>query len=125
MSRFILCSKTHFDKSCWANIGTDVATNTFVVVRFHIAPDGAIRFLDPKNSILRAIDHTVVTLKSHAAGHAALALFLGLLFGISDDAFFKVAQHFVGPNMHLVAHFTRHEIKVAFEQFRVLDDLRI
>ena len=100
-----------------------MAADAFVIVGIDVAAHGPLIFLDAENGILRAVDHAVIALKTHAATHAAVALVLGLLLGATLDTFLEITQHLVTGDFNLSALFKSLILEVALEEFVMADDL--
>ena len=61
-----LFSQSHLDVTGRANILTDVATDTLVVVGIDVTTHGGLIFLHAEDSVLRAVDNAVVAFEAHA-----------------------------------------------------------
>ena len=59
-----LFAHAHINISGRADIGTDMTTDTAVIVSVDVTSGGVVVFLYPEDCILRAINHAVVTLEA-------------------------------------------------------------
>ena len=90
-----MITQGHIDIAGRADISADMTTDAFIVVSIHIAPGRALIFLDPEYRILRAVDHAVVALKTHATAHATPSFGYRLFVAETDATFFKMTEHLI------------------------------
>ena len=64
-----------------------MTADTFGVVGGHITTSSGLVLLDAIDSILWAVNDTVVTLETHAAAHASAGFLSGFFFSLSLAAF--------------------------------------
>ena len=119
----LLFTQTHFDIAGGTDISTNFTTNTAAVVGFNITAERLLIFIHPEDSILRAIDNTAVTFKTHATTHTAIAFCLGLFLGQIFNALSKISEDLFFADMNFRALITRFILKMAEEQFLMRNDL--
>src|SRR4030066_636223 len=112
----LMVAHAHLDVAGRADIRTDVAADTQIVVGVHVTAHGGLGLGGALDRGLRAVDDAVVAFKAHAAAHAALGFSHGLRFIETDHALLEMAQHFLGAGHLLGALDAFHEREVTEEQ---------
>lgn len=92
--RLLVITHGHVDITGWANIGTNMTTNAFTVVRIDITAGRFFVFLNTENGILRAIDNTVIAFETHTTTHTTSGFSDGLLFRKRNQSIFEMPQYF-------------------------------
>ena len=94
-----------------------MATDALRIVGIHVPPGRRLIFLNSKHRILGAKNNAVVTLKTHAATHAAFCLSAGLFFAQAVVAFLKMTEHFLRIRDGGITKITRGLLEMPQEQF--------
>jgi hypothetical protein len=98
-----LLAKAHVNVTRRTNIGTDMASNTAIIICVDVTTSSRSIFVYAKDCILWAENHTIIAFETHATTHATFCLRHGLLFAQIQPALVKIPQYFIASGYSVLA----------------------
>ena len=95
----LLIVHAHLDIAARTDIGTNMATDTFIVISIYIATYSVGSHRDPENGIFWTINYTFIAFNAQSTTHAAARLYNYLFFSQPGESFCKVVKNVISGDV--------------------------